>query len=77
MGLLTVLVHSSAMSFLALSFVSLLAGALAQKDPHYLNGRTTMVHLFEWKFQDIAKECETFLGPMGYGGVQVRKTKRF
>ncbi|XP_020281581.1 alpha-amylase-like [Pseudomyrmex gracilis] len=71
MGLTTILVHSSAMSFLALSFVSLLAGALAQKDPHYLDGRTTMVHLFEWKFQDIAKECETFLGPMGYGGVQV------
>ncbi|XP_014229239.1 alpha-amylase 2-like [Trichogramma pretiosum] len=41
------------------------------KDPHYAEGRTTMVHLFEWKWEDIAKECETFLGPMGYGGVQV------
>ncbi|XP_011141982.2 alpha-amylase A [Harpegnathos saltator] len=30
-----------------------------------------MVHLFEWKWQDIAKECEQFLGPKGYGGVQV------
>ena len=43
----------------------------AQKNPHYAPNRTTMVHLFEWKFADIAKECETFLGPMGYGGVQV------
>ncbi|OXU19234.1 hypothetical protein TSAR_000621 [Trichomalopsis sarcophagae] len=43
----------------------------AYKDPHYVDGRTTMVHLFEWKFKDIAKECERFLGPMGFAGVQV------
>jgi alpha-amylase len=30
-----------------------------------------MVHLFEWKWADIARECETFLAPNGYGGVQV------
>ncbi|XP_057336494.1 alpha-amylase A-like [Microplitis mediator] len=42
-----------------------------QKNPHYKDDRDTMVHLFEWKFQDIADECERFLGPMGYGGVQV------
>ena len=24
---------------------------------------TTFVHLFEWKWEDIATECETFLGP--------------
>ncbi|XP_011500034.1 PREDICTED: alpha-amylase 2 isoform X2 [Ceratosolen solmsi marchali] len=38
---------------------------------NYLNDRTTMVHLFEWKWNDIANECEKFLGPMGYAGVQV------
>lgn len=54
-----------------LSFISLLVLAFAHKDPHYVGDRTTMVHLFEWKFNDIAKECEDFLGPMGYGGVQV------
>ncbi|XP_050462477.1 alpha-amylase 2-like [Cataglyphis hispanica] len=59
------------MSAFVLIFTSFLAIALAQKDPHYMDGRTTMVHLFEWKFNDIAKECEDFLGPMGYGGVQV------
>jgi len=31
-----------------------------------------MVHLFEWKWDDIAKECENFLGPKGYAGVQVK-----
>ncbi len=29
------------------------------------------VHLFEWKWTDIARECETVLGPMGYTAVQV------
>ena len=29
------------------------------------------VHLFEWRWADIAKECETFLGPKGYAGVQI------
>lgn len=32
---------------------------------------TTFVHLFEWNWQDIAQECETFLGPNGYAAVQV------
>jgi len=30
-----------------------------------------IVHLFEWRWDDIADECERFLGPMGYCGVQV------
>jgi alpha-amylase len=33
--------------------------------------RTVFVHLFEWKWTDIANECETFLGPKGYTAVQV------
>ncbi|MFL5735427.1 MAG: alpha-amylase [Chloroflexia bacterium] len=33
--------------------------------------RTVFVHLFEWKWPDIAQECETFLGPKGYAAVQV------
>ncbi|XP_023318806.1 alpha-amylase-related protein-like [Trichogramma pretiosum] len=43
----------------------------ATKNPHYVGHRTTMVHLFEWKWNDIANECEKFLGPKGFGGVQV------
>uniref|UniRef100_A0A034VD39 alpha-amylase n=1 Tax=Bactrocera dorsalis TaxID=27457 RepID=A0A034VD39_BACDO len=45
--------------------------ANAQFNPNYASGRTTMVHLFEWKWDDIAAECENFLGPKGYAGVQV------
>jgi alpha-amylase len=33
--------------------------------------RTVFVHLFEWKWKDIAKECEDFLGPKGFAAVQI------
>ncbi len=29
------------------------------------------VHLFEWRWPDIARECEVWLGPKGYKGVQI------
>jgi len=29
------------------------------------------VHLFEWRWTDIAKECEAVLGPRGYKGIQI------
>ncbi|XP_069700676.1 alpha-amylase-like [Periplaneta americana] len=43
----------------------------AQKDPNVWGDRSAIVHLFEWKFSDIADECERFLAPNGYAGVQV------
>nr|CAH7722336.1 unnamed protein product [Callosobruchus chinensis] len=27
--------------------------------------------MFEWHWDDIASECENFLGPKGFAGVQV------
>jgi alpha-amylase len=33
--------------------------------------RSVYVHLFEWKWADIANECETWLGTKGFGAVQV------
>ncbi|XP_019541465.2 alpha-amylase B-like [Aedes albopictus] len=56
---------------------SLLALALAcglvsaQFDTHQWAGRSGIVHLFEWRWNDIADECERFLAPRGYAGVQV------
>ena len=32
---------------------------------------TAFVHLFEWRWSDIAKECEAFLGPAGVSAVQI------
>ncbi|XP_054870282.1 alpha-amylase-like isoform X2 [Amphiprion ocellaris] len=45
--------------------------SLTQHDPHFKYGRTSIVHLFEWRWADIAAECERFLGPNGFGGVQI------
>jgi len=39
-------------------------------DPH-CNGKTVIVHLFEWRWSSIAEECERFLSNAGYCGVQV------
>lgn len=44
---------------------------LSQKNPYFYKGRSVIVHLQEWKYTDIAKECETFLGPHGFGAVQL------
>ena len=35
------------------------------------DGKTVIVHLFEWRWEDIALECERFLAPAGFCGVQV------
>jgi hypothetical protein len=32
--------------------------------------RRVIVHLFEWKWTEIAQECVDYLGPKGYCGVQ-------
>nr|AAO14612.1 alpha-amylase [Blaps mucronata] len=57
------------------SFVVILllcfSGTFAQKIANFADGRNTIVHLFEWKWNDIADECERFLGPKGFGGVQI------
>ncbi|XP_065353289.1 alpha-amylase 2-like [Cloeon dipterum] len=57
-------------AFVLLS-LALVAAVNAQWDINTVDGRSVMVHLFEWKWGDIANECETFLGPMGFGGVQI------
>jgi len=54
-----------------LSVLALISVASAQWDPNMWDDRTTIVHLFEWKWTDIADECERFLQYKGYGGVQV------
>ncbi len=51
--------------------LALVGFAAAQWDPNFAPGRQTIVHLFEWRWDTIADECERFLGPYGYGGVQV------
>lgn len=48
--------------------MGLAAGASAQTS---LNPSTSSVQMFRWKWNDIAKECTNWLGPQGFGGIQV------
>ncbi|KAK0060648.1 alpha-amylase [Biomphalaria pfeifferi] len=45
-------------------------GQLPYHDAHCGN-KQVIVHLFNWKWKDIALECERFLGPKGFCGVQI------
>lgn len=56
---------------LFVGLLTVVSFAKAQWDPHWLPNRSAMVHLFEWKWSDIARECENFLAPNGYAGVQI------
>lgn len=40
-------------------------------NPHYSPGHDGFVQLFEWRWSSIASECENFLGPFKFGGVQL------
>ncbi|XP_059153132.1 alpha-amylase-like [Physella acuta] len=53
-----------------LTVVALFGTVLGYTDPHCIGGRDSIVHLFEWKWNDIAAECERFLGPYGFCAVQ-------
>lgn len=46
-----------------------------QFNTNQLNDRSVIVHFFEWKFSDIAIECERWLGPKGIGAIQVSSIK--
>nr|P85843.1 RecName: Full=Alpha-amylase; AltName: Full=1,4-alpha-D-glucan glucanohydrolase [Tityus serrulatus] len=35
-------------------------------EPNTVQGRSVIVHLFEWRWKDVADECEQFLSPKGY-----------
>lgn len=48
------------------------AGDAAPVGPEYWRAPgTTFVHLFEWPWESVARECEEVLGPRGYSAVQV------
>lgn len=49
----------------------LFASVQAYHDPQFYPNRSGIVHLFEWPWNSIAEECERYLGPKGFAGVQV------
>ena len=45
--------------------------AQAYRASGHMAAGDVFVHLFEWKWRDIANECEQNLGPAGFAAVQV------
>ena len=39
---------------------------------HGVGGRNVQVQMFQWKWSNVANECENFLSKYDYGGVQVQ-----
>ncbi|XP_023225708.1 pancreatic alpha-amylase-like [Centruroides sculpturatus] len=54
-----------------LLFLFLQAVLCSYYEPNTVPGKSVFVHLFEWRWKDVADECEQFLGPFGFGGVQI------
>lgn len=54
-----------------LAAAMLALGACAAHSAVTFNPRDTSVQLFEWAWPDIATECTQWLGPQGYGAVQI------
>ena len=52
---------------------SLLLGASIAQAADWKPGvpRTAYITMFEWKWDDVAKECTNYLGPKGFKAVQV------
>jgi alpha-amylase len=60
------------MSFaLALSVFAGPRACVPAPQPPPTGGDGVVVHLFEWPWPDVARECERVLGPAGYAAVQV------
>ncbi|MCW4152810.1 alpha-amylase family protein [Halomonas sp. 18H] len=57
---------------LALTATLAAQGAFAASTPSSTEPQEpVMVHLFEWRWDDVARECETHLGPSGIDAVQI------
>lgn len=55
----------------ALTLTASAALALLAAPAQALNPNSTSVQMFQWSWNDIATECTQWLGPKGFGGVQI------
>ena len=67
------MLETPALSMLFLNLILFMNGELVttQFTTNQWENRSAIVHLFEWKWNDIADECENYLAPRGFAGVQV------
>ncbi|PPK94595.1 alpha-amylase [Kineococcus xinjiangensis] len=62
---------AGALAGAALAVSAVVAPAAPAAEAAVTTNRSVLVHLFEWKWTDVALECERFLGPKGFAAVQV------
>ena len=55
----------------ALTLVTLVTLSTFSLSANAQSNGDTFVHLFEWNWTDIGRECTDYLGPKGYKAVQV------
>ena len=60
---------------LVLSAILALTHAQYFGDYNCVEGRDVFVHLFEWRWADVARECEEYLADAGFCAVQVSIVK--
>ncbi|PMR58584.1 alpha-amylase [Verrucosispora sp. ts21] len=60
-----------AATLVAASLTVIAAGTTPASAAEVRANGDAIVHLFQWRWDSIAEECETNLGPNGWGGVQV------
>ncbi|ORZ37401.1 alpha-amylase [Catenaria anguillulae PL171] len=58
-------------SILALAAVLFLTASAAPTTTTNNNNKDVIVHLFNWPWDSVARECRDFLGPKGFGAVQI------
>jgi alpha-amylase len=56
---------------MAVAVAALGAAPMAAKGAEPDATRTVFVQLFQWRWLDVARECETYLGPKGFAAVQI------
>lgn len=57
--------------WLAILATGMLGFGVSAQASAALNSNQTSVQMFHWSWNNIAKECTNFLGPQGYGAVQI------
>jgi alpha-amylase len=64
--------HTKLLTTILLITISTVTAAPNQhQNIHGVQGRDTIAFLFQWKWTDIAQECEQFLSKWGYAAVRV------
>ncbi|MBI3230264.1 MAG: alpha-amylase Aml, partial [Burkholderiales bacterium] len=56
---------------LASGLVGMVGMGLAPAAEAAFNSNQTSVQMFHWSWNNIAKECSSYLGPQGFGAVQI------